>query len=83
MLMYLGELYQTDERFVEYINRFATWNVAEFLVKQLKSIAVIANKLLYLSSGKKEKRCWAAPFLHSYYILLAAALFSKPSSSIL
>ena len=47
MLMYLGELYQTDERFVEYINRFATWNVAEFLVKQLKSIAVIANKLLY------------------------------------
>ena len=54
-----------------------------FLVKQLKSIAVIANKLLYLSSGKKEKRCWAAPFPHSYYILLAAALFSKPSSSIL
>ncbi len=44
-----------------------------FLVKQLKSIAVIANKLLYLSSGRKEKRCWAAPFPHSYYILLTAA----------
>ena len=36
MLMYLGELYQTDERFVEYINRFATWNVAEFFGEAIK-----------------------------------------------
>ena len=36
MLMYLGELYQTDERFVEYINRFATWNVAEFFCEAIK-----------------------------------------------
>jgi len=36
MLMYLGELYQTDERFAEYINRFATWNVAELLGEAIK-----------------------------------------------
>ena len=36
MLMYLGELYQTDERFAEYINRFATWNVAEFFGEAIK-----------------------------------------------
>ena len=83
MLMYLGELYQTDERFVEYINRFATWNVAEFLVKQLKSIAVIANKLLYLSSGKKEKLCWAAPILHSYTFCWRRLCFQSRRSAAL
>ena len=36
MLMNLGALYQTDERFSAYINRFATWNVAEFFGEAIK-----------------------------------------------
>ena len=36
MLMSLGALYQTDERFSAYINRFAAWNVAEFFGEAIK-----------------------------------------------
>lgn len=61
MLMNLGALYQTDERFSAYINRFATWNVAEFLERQSKSIVVVINNLqLYFKppNGNKKNRCF-------------------------
>ena len=34
--MCIRDSYQTDERFVEFINRFATWNVAEFFGEAIK-----------------------------------------------
>ena len=37
MLMCLGEVYQTDKRFSDYINRFATWNIAEFFGEAIKA----------------------------------------------